>query len=67
MGEAYLKYHVQLWDLHYKNGMNTVGRVQQKVIKMIKGLKHLTYKERLRELDLEKRWLGGVLSVCINT
>ena len=37
---------------------------------MIKGLEHLTYKERLRELGLfsrEKRRLGGNLPMYINT
>jgi len=36
----------------------------------MKGLKHLCYEERLRELrlfNLEKRSLRGVLSVCMNT
>lgn len=36
---------------------------------MIKGLEHLSYKERLREtgpFNPEKRRLRGVLSACIN-
>lgn len=39
-------------------------------MKMIKGLDHPTYKEKLRKLGLfspEKTKLNGILSVCINT
>lgn len=38
-------------------------------MRFIKGLEHLAWKERLRELQLftfKKRMLGGVLSVCTN-
>lgn len=37
---------------------------------MIEGLEHLPCEERLRKLqlcNLEKRWLGGISSVSINT
>lgn len=50
--------------------MELLESVQRKTTKMGKGLKHLTYKGRLRELGvliLEKRKLRGILSVSINT
>lgn len=37
---------------------------------MTEGMEHLTYKERVRELELfilDKRKLRVILSVCINT
>lgn len=39
------------------------------VIKMIDGLGHLLYEERLKELvtfRLKKRWQRGILSMCMD-
>lgn len=35
----------------YKTDVDILNQVQQKATKMNKGLVHLPYKERLRELD----------------
>ena len=62
-----LEYHVQLWGLQHKN-MDLLEQVQRKATKMIKGLKHLSYKDRLRGLglfSLEKRRLQGDLIVAL--
>jgi len=51
-----------------KRDMDILKRVWQRTTKMLKVLEHLTYKETLRELglfSLEKRRLGGILSMCI--
>jgi len=43
---------VQFWTPQYDRDMDRLKRVQQRATKMMKVLKHLSYEERLRQLEL---------------
>jgi len=43
---------IQLWSPQHRKDMEVLERVQRRVTKMIRGLEHLSYKDRLRELGL---------------
>lgn len=50
--------------------MDLLGQVQKRATMVVKGLEHLSYKERLRELSLlslEQSRFGGILLMCGNT
>lgn len=68
-GETHEQCWLQCWPPWYEKEVNILVLVQERAVRMMKGLEHLSQEGRLRGLglySLKKSLFRGISSICIN-
>ena len=50
LGRPHLEYCIHMWSPEYRRDMDLLVCIQRRASKMIPGMDHLPYKDRLKEL-----------------
>ena len=58
---------MQVWNPHLKKDIETLERVQRRATRMIKGLRNLSYAERLRRCTLTNLEIRRITGDLIET
>ena len=48
----HLEYCIQIWSPQYRRDIDLLESVHRRATKMIQGMKHVSYEDRLRDLGL---------------
>ena len=64
--KAHLEHCVQIWGAQHKKDVELLERVQKRATRVLRGLEHQSYEDRLRELSLfgleKTRFQGHLIS-----
>ena len=62
-----LEYCVQIWAPYKEKYINQIESVQKRAVRLVPGMKHMTYEQRLKKLKMtklvERRFRGDMIEI----